>query len=672
MEEVERNMGNRFNKLLEPIKIGKVEIKNRVAMAPMGVQGLLNPDGSLGQRGVDYYIERARGGVGLIITSFYKVENDIEQLVSGTGLPLVSGNALSSFAELSEAVHALGSKVFVQLTAGIGRVASPFILRGPPVSASALPIYWKSDITSRELKTEEVEQLVKRFGDAAEILLASGIDGIELHGHEGYLFDQFTTAIWNRRTDKYGGDLESRVRLPIEVLQEIKNRVGQGFPVQYRYGLKHYMKDLRSGALPGEEFIEAGRDVEEGLQMARVLEDAGFDSLHVDAGCYESWYWAHPPIYQEHGYMIDMAAEVKKIVNIPVIGVGKLEIPELAERVIAEGKADIVAIGKGLLADPFWVKKVEIGEPEHIRPCIGCHDGCMGRLTKGKPLSCAVNPVVGRERTYRIEPTDSPKKVVIVGGGVAGMEAARIACLRGHKTTLYDKMNSLGGHLIEASVPEFKKDLEKLLNWYKLELSNLDLEIKLDTEVTLHIMEREKADIVIIATGSKPLVPDVPGIGQDKVVTAIDLFLGKKKVQNKVLVLGGGLIGCETALWLAQRGRKVTIVEVLSDLMIAGIPVQHMNRLMLLDMLRSQNVGVIKSTSLLEVTGDGVILVDKTLGRKSFSADTVVLAVGLKPDQELYKILRGKIPSLFLIGDSRKAQNIMGSIWDAFEVARAI
>jgi len=663
-------MVNKFNKLLEPIKIGEVEIKNRVAMAPMGVQGLLNPDGSLGQRGVDYYIERAKGGVGLIITSFYKVENDIERLVSG--LPLVSRNALSSFAELSEAVHALGSKVFVQLTAGIGLVANPLILCGQPVSASALPSYWKSDITSRELKTEEVEQLVKRFGDAAEILVAAGIDGIELHGHEGYLFDQFTTAIWNRRTDKYGGDLKCRLRLPIEVLQEIKDRVGQDFPVQYRYGLKHYMKDPGSGALPGEKFIEAGRDVEEGLQMAKVLETVGFDSFHVDAGCYESWYWAHPPIYQEHGCMIDMAAEVKKVVNIPVIGVGKLEIPELAERVIAEGKADIVAIGRGLLADPFWLKKVEIEQPEHIRPCIGCHDGCMGRITKGKPLSCAVNPVVGRERTYRIEPTDSPKKVVIVGSGVAGMEAARIASLRGHKTTLYEKMNSLGGHLIEASVPEFKKDLERLLNWYKLELSDLDLEIKLDTEVTSDITEREKPDVLIIATGSKPIVPDVPGIGKGKVVTAIDLFLGKKKAQDKVFVLGGGLIGCETALWLAQRGKKVTIVEVLSDLMIAGIPVQHMNRLMLLDMLKFHNVGVITNTSLLEVTDDGVVLIDKTFSRKSFNADTVVLAVGLRPNQELYKILRGKIPSLFLIGDSRKAQNVMGSIWDAYEVARAI
>jgi 2-enoate reductase len=662
-------MADRFSNLLKSIKIGGLEIKNRVAMAPMGVLGLINPDGSLGPRAVDYYLERAKGGVGLIITSFFKVENEIESLPTS---PLVSRAAIAPFGELSEAVHALGTKIFVQLTAGFGRVAMPHMLRGRQVSASPIPAYWEPSKNCRELETGEVERLIRCFGNAAEILAAAGIDGVELHGHEGYLFDQFTTALWNRRSDKFGGDLAARLSFPIAVLREIKGRAGQGFPVQYRFGLKHYIKGLNSGAVAGETFVEAGRDIEEGLQMAKMLEAAGFDSLHVDAGCYDSWYWAHPPVYQENGCMIDMAARAKKVVKIPVIGVGKLGLPDLAERVVAEGRADIVAIGKSLLADPFWVKKVREGRPEEIRPCIGCHDGCMGRMSKGRPLSCAVNPATGRERAYRVERAEKQRKVMVIGGGAAGMEAARVASLRGHDVTLYEKGTSLGGHLLEASVPGFKKELGWLLNWYRLELKKLGLTIKLNAEVNPDLVEQEKPDVVIIATGSKAVLPQIPGLEKEKVATAIDLLLGKKKAGEKVFVLGGGLIGCETALWLAQQGKKVTIGEVLNDLMIAGIPVQHMNRMMLINLLKFHKVEVLVSTSLLEVTEDGVLLSEPGSGKKSVKADTVVVAVGLSPDQELYNSLRSKTQEIHLIGDSRQAQNVMGSIWDAFVVANSL
>ncbi|MGZ3494225.1 MAG: oxidoreductase [Thermodesulfobacteriota bacterium] len=663
-------MDRKFNRLFESIKIGEIEIRNRIAMAPMGIGGLVNLDGSPGPRAIDYYVERARGEVGLIITSFFKVENVLESF--RVVVPSVSRHAIGPFAELAEAIHSLGAKIFVQLTAGFGRVVSSLRLQGQPVSASPIPHYWNPRQTCRELKTEEVEQLVKAFGDAAEVLAAAGVDGVELHGHEGYLFDQFTTALWNRRTDKYGGDLEGRLMLPFEVLKEIKGRVGAGFVVQYRFGLKHYVKALNSGALPGEQFIEAGRDIEEGLQMARMLEAAGFDSLHVDAGCYDSWYWAHPPVYQEPGFMVDMAAAAKKVVRIPVIAVGKLANPDLAEKIIAEGKADMVAIGTGLLTDPFWVKKVREGDQERIRPCIGCYDGCMGRITRGKPLSCAVNPATGRERFYRLERAESPRKVMVVGGGPAGLEAARVASMRGHRVVLYEKDTSLGGHLLEASVPNFKKDLATLLGWYKKELTTLNLDIKTGLEVSAELIRKENPDVTILATGSVPIIPNIPGVELEKVSTANDLFHGKKKAQGEVLVVGGGLIGCETALWLAQQGKKVTIVEILGDLMIGGIPVQHMNRLMLLDLLKFHRVEIFTNTSLLEITQNGVDLLDGGSERRNFPADTIVLAVGLKPDRELYQTLEGQTPNLYAIGDSRKAQNIMNSIWDAYEVARMI
>jgi 2-enoate reductase len=664
------NMSGNFRKLLEPIKIGRVEIKNRVAMAPMGIVGLLNPDGSLGQRAIDYYIERARGGVGLIITSLFKVENEIDYF---KGIPLIiSPETMSPFAELAEAVHALGAKIFVQLTAGFGRVISPRRLSGQPVSASPVPYYWKPEITCRELKTAEIKKLVKSFGIAAQILAPAGIDGIELHGHEGYLFDQFTTSIWNKRTDKYGGNLAGRLRLSIEVLNEIKGKVRKDFHVQYRFGLKHYIKGLNMGALPGEEYIEAGRDIEEGLEMAKILEAAGFDTLHVDAGCYDSWYWPHPPMYLAHGCMADMAAEVKKVVRIPVIAVGKLDKPELAEKILEEGKADMIALGRGLLSDPFWVRKVEEGRIEKIRPCIGDHDGCLGRIFLGRPISCTVNPVTGREKTYALKRADKHKKIIIAGGGVAGLEAARAAALRGHRVTLYEKTNILGGHLIPAGVPPFKKDLQGLLDWYKSEIQDLGVEVRFECEVTLNLINREKTDVVIIATGAKPIVPSIPGIQKELVTTAPEVLLGKKKLGEKVIVVGGGLIGCETAIWLAEQKKIVTIIEMLDDLMIGSIPIPHANRQMVLDMLKFNNVTVMTGTRLVEVTNEGGHLMNADLKKTTLNADTLVLSVGLTSNRQLYETLAGKIPNLYLIGDVRETRNIMGAIWDAYEVVRTI
>ena len=276
----------------------------------------------------------------------------------------------------------------------------------------------------------------------------------------------------------------------------------------YRFGLKHYIKGLQSGALKGEHFIEAGRDIEEGLEMAKLLEEAGFDALHVDAGCYDSWYWAHPPVYQEHGCMVDMAARVKNVVKIPVVAVGRLEVPEIAEKVVEEKKADIIALGRGLLADPYWPIQVQEGRIEDIRPCLGCHDACFERFfVNSRPLCCTVNPAVGRERLYRLTSAEKREKVVVVGGGVAGMEAARVAAIRGHSVTLYEKGKDLGGHVIEASVPEFKKDLRRLLHWYEGQLRKLGVDTRLEMEASPTLIERDKPNVVLVATGSEPILP---------------------------------------------------------------------------------------------------------------------------------------------------------------------
>ncbi len=669
-------VGKIFSKLFEPVQIGKVRIKNRIAMAPMGILNppMVNPDGSPTQRTVDYYVERAKGGVGLIITGAHKVENEIDVVRLGFA-PIISPAIRSPYGELSEAVHSLGAKIFIQLTPGVGRVLMPRHVdptgRSKPVSASPIPNYWDPDVICRELTTEEVERIVKAVGDAAEVVKAAEIDGIELHGHEGYLLDQFATAIWNKRMDKYGGDLKGRLAFPVEILEEIKARVGKDFPVVYRFALKHYIKALRAGALPGEDYTEAGRDVEEGLEMARLLEEAGFDALHVDAGCYDSWYWAHPPTYQEHGCMVDMAEKVKKIVNIPVMAVGRLDIPELAEKVVEEGKADMVVIGRGLLADPYWPNKVQEGRIDDIRPCIGCHDGDQ-RMIQGKPLSCAVNPACCREGLYGLKSAEKARTVLIAGGGVAGMEAARVAAIRGHRVTLYEKGKALGGHLLEASVPDFKKDLGRLNEWYKGQLSRLEVEIKLETAVTRDIVEKENPDAVLVATGSKPIIPDIPGIEKPNVVTCIDLLLSKKKAGGVVVVVGAGLIGCETALWLAKQGRKTTIVEMLPEPLITPPPLFNANKLMLLDLLALNGVKLEVNTTVQEIVDDGIVAVDKYLKQSMTQADTIVLAVGLEPEDQLYKLLIGKVANLYALGDCQNPRRIMGAIWDAYEVARSI
>ena len=660
---------NNYPRLFETVNIGKVTLKNRLAMAPMGVNGFWDPAGTLNQNGIDYYIRRARGGVGLIITGVFKVENEVEP--DNNRLPRVNINLMSALAEICEVSHSLGTKVFIQLTAGWGRVSRNINSSRQLASPSPIPCFWDPRVNTRALTTEEIEKIVHAFGNAAKIVSAAGVDGIELHGHEGYLFDQFTTALWNKRTDKFGGDLKRRLTFPIEVLSEIKKNAGADFPVQYRMGLKHYIKGLNTGALPGESFTEAGQDIEQGLEMARLLEIAGFSSLHVDAGCYDSWYWAHPPVYQEHGCMADMAAKVKKIVKIPVMAVGRLEVPELAEQIIEKGQADLISLGRGLLADPDWPIKVQEGVEDNIRPCTGCHEGCMGRLSSGKPLSCAVNPACGRENSYALVPSKQAKRILVVGGGVAGMEAARVAACRGHRVTLYEKEKALGGHLLEASVPDFKIDLRRLLSWYEKQMLDSGVEVRLNSPVTLELVRLENPEVIIVATGAKPILLDLLEKNDSKVLTAVDLLSGNKKAGQNVLVVGGGLTGCEVSLWLAKQGREVTLIEALPELMSSGAKVPHMNRLMLLDLLAFHHVRILTQTKLKRIEGDSVLL-ERDSMEQSLRIDSVVLSIGLRPENGLYKQLKQEFSPIFTLGDCREPGNIMAAIWNAYDVAREI
>lgn len=663
----------RFPRLFEPIKIGKVAIKNRIAMAPMNnfAYEQFSPiTKSITRRCIDYYVERAKGGVGLIHTGVFKVENEIEQ----STWPIVSLTGLNALAELTDYLHAHDTKLFIQLTAGAGRNMPPAeIGMGlEPVSASDNPSVWDPNVTCRGITTEEVKKIIDAFEETAGILANFvGVDGVEVHGHEGYLIDQFTMSLFNRRSDKYGGGLEERLKFPIDILNAIKNGAGKNFPVTYRMGVKHFIKDLREAGLRAGTFEEKGRDVEESREAVQLLEKAGYDGFHLDTGCYDSWYYAHPPLYHKHGFHLGLIKGFKEIVGVPIITANRLDVPELAEKAIEDGLTDIVAIGRGLLADPYWPNKVKRGNTEDVRPCIGGQIGCLENIAfHNRPFSCSVNPRCGREKLSVLEPADKPKKVLVVGGGVAGMEVSRVASLRGHDVYMYEKGNELGGHLKEASVPDFKEDLGRLLDWYKTQIKKSEVKVVFNTEVTRSVVEEVKPNVIIVATGSSLIVPKVPGVDKLKVVACCDLLLGKKEAGDTCVVVGGGLEGCETALWLAKQGKEVTIVEMLGDLMTTQT-VFKANREMLVDLLKESNVRVMTNATLQEVTDEGVVIQSKA-EEKTLPYDTVVLAVGLKSETSLYDLIKGETPELYKIGDCKKPRLVHEAIWEGFNIGNVI
>ena len=367
--------------------------------------------------------------------------------------------------------------------------------------------------------------------------------------------------------------------------------------------------------------------------------------------------------------MVDMAEMTKKVVRIPVITVGKLGYPELAERILQEGKADFIALGRALLADPDWPNKVKEGRIEDIRPCLGDHEGCFDRVMAGEYISCTVNPATGMEREFELKPAEKKKSVLVVGGGPGGMEAARVAALRGHKVTLWEKGNALGGSLISASVPDFKRDYQDLINYLATQIKKLGVAVELRKEATPELIQETKAEVVFIATGSSPLIPKILGVERRNVITAIDALLGKGEIGESVVVVGGGLVGCETALYLAQKGKKLTIVEILDNV---ARNVNEANRTHLLKLLGDINVRILTETNVLEIMDDNVVIADKHGTRSQLASDTVVLAVGLKANNGLEEAIRGKVPEIYAIGDCVEPRKVINAIWEGFRFARLI
>lgn len=662
----------KYKNLFTPVKIGSVTLKNRFALAPMGPLGLADAEGGFNQRGIDYYTERAKGGTGLIITgvTFSDCEVETQSMPNCPNSTYNPVHFIRTSKEMTERVHAYGSKIFLMMSAGFGRVTIPTNLgEFPPVAPSAIPHRWLDKIC-RPLTKEEIHSIVKSFGDGAYHAKRGGFDGVEIHAvHEGYLLDQFAISMFNQRTDEYGGSLENRLRFAREVVEEIKSRCGQDFPVVLRFSLKSMIKDWREGALPGEIFEEKGRDIEEGLETAKLLVQYGYDALDTDVGTYDAWWWNHPPMYQKKGLFRPYCKMVKEAVDVPVLCAGRMDNPEMASEAVEAGECDIVSLGRPLLADPDYVNKLRAGKWEQIRPCISCQEGCMGRVQEFSMINCAVNPQAARERVTAYEPILKSRRVLVVGGGAAGCEAARVLAVRGHRPELFEKGDRLGGNLIPGGAPDFKEDDLALAHWYEVQLQNLKVPVHFHTCVDREMVLAGNYDAVIIAAGSRP---KVFSLGDDeRVYPAAQVLTGEKDCGDTTVVIGGGLVGCETALWLAEQGKNVTIVEALDRLMAVNGPLCHANKDMLERLLPYHGVKAITSA---RVTGyRGGILHASCGGEdREIACDSVILAVGYEEEDSLYRQLEFDVPELYLLGDARKVSNIMYAIWDAFEVANHI
>lgn len=654
-----------YEYLGKPLRIGSLTVKNRFCMAPIGGGQHHLPGGGLKDETIQYLVERARGGFGLIFTGALAADCTVDPYTGIGPAILQNPDAFKMTAtELNERANAYGTKIFAQITMGLGR-------NYPDLPApSPVHVFRHPGVVSPELTHDQIKSKIDSVIRAAKIAKDSGFSGIEVHSiHWGYLLDQFALSMMNHRTDEYGGSLENRLRAAKEILEGIKQECGSDYPVSMRLGLKTYVKDFEKATLTGGE--EAGRTLEEGIRIAQLLESYGYDCLSVDTGTYDSFYYACPPMYMPKGFVTELAEKAKEAVNIPILAGGRMNDPDIAEAAIRDGKIDAVVMGRAALADPEYPNKVLTGHTERIRPCIACNQGCITRLQQGKQPTCAVNPTAMREMRLAMRPCVQPKKVVIVGGGAAGMEAARIAATRGHKVSLYEKNTELGGNLIPGGSHSFKKEVRDLNAWYQNELSLLPVEIHTGETVTAEQLKTVGADVIILATGSVPVMPNVPGIKDEKVIGCMDAFAHLEKIGQKVAVIGGGLVGCEMALEYAQDGKEVTVVEALPKILSAGILSPIPNGQMIPDLFEYYHVNVLENHKLSAVeNGKAVLECDGQ--KKELDADSIVIAVGFRPAPSMIQELQGCGAVVYEIGDEQQVSTILHAVWDGYEVGNNI
>ena len=677
---------NKYEALFTPLKVGGVTIKNRFVHAPMeGTAPLEWTTGyKFNEHAKEYLLDRARNEVGLIIPGIITVKS----MIGGKWLYKSGKKFQKELTEFMDEIHKNDCKMFIQLGAGFGRVmvmidmlaglmdkkflAKMLKVNRITASPSELPSVWDPNRKCPEITVEEIKEIIEGYGKGAKVLKDCGVDGVEIHAiHEGYLLDQFTIKNTNNRTDEYGGSLENRARFVTDIIKAIKKECGEDFPVVVRYSVTSKMRGFNKGALPGEKFEEFGRDYEESAKLAKLLEEAGADALDADNGSYDSWYWAHPPMYMPLACNLDDAKFIKKHVNIPVFCAGRMEDPNTGVEVIEKEEIDAVAIGRQFLADHEYVVKVKEDRLDDIKPCLACHNACFAVAQKpegGANMAawgngkCAITPYTLNESARKLKPLENKKKIAVIGAGIAGMEFARIATLRGHEVTIYEKGNELGGVFIAAAAPKFKEKDKMLLKWYAKQMKDLNIKIEFNHEVTEEELNNLGVDEVIYAVGATRRNLNVDG--GEKCIDAIEYLRGEKEVGNNVVIIGGGLTGCEIAYDAVLNGKKPVIIE--AQQYILNMPLLcAANSNMLKEIIRYYEIPVYTSAKVVKIT-DNEVVIEKDGEQQIIVADTVIKSIGYNNRGVENKA------NFHVIGDALKVGNLKDVIWDAYDLANTL
>jgi 2,4-dienoyl-CoA reductase-like NADH-dependent reductase (Old Yellow Enzyme family)/thioredoxin reductase len=643
-----------FPNLFQAGQIGNLTIPNRVVKAPQST-GLSNMDGSVSERLIRHYKRLAEGGAGMIIVEYAFVDNEASKSAHNQ-LGISSNEHISGLAWLASTIKEAGAVAGIQIE-HCGR--QKFLGTKPMLAPSRLPwptLYERTGIVPDEITLEQIKQVVESFGDAALRAKQAGFELVEIHGAHGYLITNFLSTHTNKRNDLYGGTLENRMRFLVEIVQNIKAKVGEDFPVTVR--------------LSGTDYQPDGLNIEETIQIAKKMEQLGLCAIHVSGGDHPQMIHQVTPMLLDVCHNTWAAEAIKKEVNIPVIASGSITLPVYAEEIIKSGKGDFVGLGRPLWADPDWANKAKEGRPEEIKPCIRCNDGCLERTFYNfRAISCTVNPGAGREGELEIAAANVKKRVAIIGGGPSGMEAARVSALRGHEVTLFEK-RELGGALIEAGTPEFKSDLIPLRQYYVNQMEVLGINV-VQEEATIEKIKSLDFDTVIVAVGGKRIEVKIPGINNPSVLHALDVVYEGKETGDEVVVIGGGLVGVEAALHLVrEKNKKVTIVEMGDSIM---RDVGHSEGIVYQQMIQESNLTILTSEKLEEIFDGGVVTSNKRGKRKEIKADNVILAMGITPNTSIEQQLRAETNlEVHLIGDAKKPAKFYDAIHAGFHTALKI
>jgi NAD(H)-dependent 7beta-hydroxy-3-oxo-delta4-cholenoic acid oxidoreductase len=647
--------------LFTSVKIGTMKIKNRIAMAPMATD-FAEGDGTVSRRILDYYEARARGGAGLIIVEVCTVDGMSPYIPRTLGL--WDDLFIPGLKRLTDAVHAHGAAVIPQVAHPGPESLAPLFNGATAVGPSSGIVNNLTRMKCRELASDEIPAIIEQFGMAARRAREAGFDGLELHAAHSYmLLGSFLSSLRNRRTDGYGGDLSGRMRFPLEVIRAIKEKAGDDFPITMR--------------ISAEEQVPGGRSIRETEYIASIFVEAGVSGFHVSSGVYPDLSWrVIPPTGTPYCLNVKSAAEIKKAVTVPIMVVGRIIDPGMAEDIVRRGNADMVVLGRSLLADPAWPAKAALGNIEDIAPCIGCGLGCVRNRETGGDMTCIINPAVGREREMEIKPAGRKKKVMIAGGGPAGLEAARVAAIAGHEVILCEKDGKLGGQFNLAAVPPGKQELAKIIRYLVRQAEKAGVKIILNTPVIPELLAEVKPDALVIATGARPCRPCFQGAAGANVFTAHDVLAGEADLApGRALVIGGGMVGCEIASFLANTGdnitigkTEVTVVEMTDDI---GTDMFSEGRELLMEKLRHKEVRFITSAAVKEITEDGAVIERRGGVERITGMDYIVLATGAEPLDELSNAAAG-ITEVHVIGDARKPRQVLDAIREGSEIGRVL